>query len=41
MPTTLRSPTSWRASLDKVFEQLEFNLSNPGYFTEFLKGDVR
>lgn len=28
--------------LDKAFEQLEFNLSNPGYFTvEFLKGDVR
>lgn len=28
--------------LDKAFEQLEFNLSNPGYFTvEFLKGDMR
>lgn len=28
--------------LDKAFEQLEFNLSNPGYFTvEWLKGDVR
>ncbi|MBZ0205882.1 MAG: hypothetical protein K8H89_06120 [Flavobacteriales bacterium] len=28
--------------LDKAFEQLEFNLSNPGYFTvEFFKGDVR
>lgn len=28
--------------MDKAFEQLEFNLSNPGYFTvEFLKGDVR
>lgn len=28
--------------LDTALEQLEFNLSNPGYFAvEWLKGDVR